>query len=147
MISGTESCGHDWCSPASALGSTLFHISINLGGGTQHALGDPFKGTSAGWRNRQTRTSGKESTKSYTWGGITPCSSTGWGVTGSREGHQADHTPSALGRALPSRGRRFFPSAQPWWGTNQVLGPVLGSPAQYGQGHPRVIPARGHKGD
>lgn len=93
VISGTESCGHYWCTPVFALGSTLFHIVINVGGGTQHALGDPFKGTSAGWRNRQTRTSGKASVKSYTWGGIIPCSSTGWGVTSSREGHQADHEP------------------------------------------------------
>lgn len=49
---------HCQCTPGIALGSTLLHVfTNNPEDGTDHTLSKPFKGTSVGWRNGQTRVS------------------------------------------------------------------------------------------
>lgn len=57
-ISGTKSCWMPVTTVAprgSVLGSMLFNIFVNnTGDGTEHALSEPFRGTSAGWRNGHT---------------------------------------------------------------------------------------------
>lgn len=142
-------------------------FSLTTQGMGQITLSEPFKGTSAGWRNGPTRvswSSAKKSAKSYTGGNncVHQYRLGDWPAAKQpcREQQQAmsHHMPlqqrsptvswSTLERALPaSWGRGFFHSAQSSWDTTQVLSPVLDSPVQHRNGRTRVNPTKGHKGD
>lgn len=55
---------------------------------------------------------------------------------------------ATLGRGSPAgRERWCSPSAQPWWGTPWVLGPVLGSSVQNRHGHTAASAAKGDEDD
>lgn len=129
----------------------------------------PFRRIPTGLRNRPRKWT-LANVKSCPWERINPCASTSWeltvwkaalskgpGIIVASELNTSykwafaakGNSPSslALKGVLASWERWFFLSAQSWWGTFEVLCPILGSPVLDRHGHAGASPAKDNKDD
>ena len=69
-------------------------------------------------------------------------------LSSNSDSHDWLQTPGCIRQSIASRSRRWsFSSAQCWWDTAEVLGPVLGSPVQEWYGHIGASAVKGHEDD